>query len=81
MVAAVRRDGDELVADGFAQNREAVDAQADLIDALHEAPERRDLAWRLGVDEQVTDPQRRTCEIGNFIEHLVKPTRSRRGRS
>ena len=43
-------------------------------------PPVRDLAWRLGLDPQVTEPERRSVEIRNFIEHLVLPTRSGRGR-
>ena len=50
-----------------------------LVEALHDAPQRRDLAWRLGLDPQVTEPERRSVEIRNFIEHLVLPTRSGRG--
>jgi GMP synthase (glutamine-hydrolysing) len=52
-----------------------------LIDALHQNPARRDLAWRLGLDEQVTDAGLRQTELRNFIEHAVKPRRAVRERA
>ncbi len=78
--AALRREAENLVEQDLATSVDAVEEQAQLIEALHDAPQRRDLAWRLGLDPQVTDPARRSVEMRNFIEHLVLPTRSRRGR-
>ncbi len=78
--AALRREAEDLVEQDLATSVDAVEEQAQLVEALHDAPQRRDLAWRLGLDPQVTEPERRSVEIRNFIEHLVLPTRSRRGR-
>lgn len=80
VAGALRRQSADLIENGLARGEEDVEAQARLVDALYEEPARRDLAWRLGLDEQVTDPRYRTIEIRNFIEHLVRPTLSRRGR-
>lgn len=80
VAAALRRQADDLIEHGLAAETGAIEHQARLVEALHEAPNRRDLAWRLGLDEQVTDPARRTVEIRNFVAALVLPTRSRRGR-
>jgi len=55
-----------------------VEDLAGLIDALHREPNRPDLAWRLGLDDQVTDPGTRQTELRNFIDHLVLPTREKR---
>ena len=38
----------------------------------------RDLAWRLGPDDQVTDGDKRQTEIRNFIEAMAVPRRSER---
>ena len=38
--------------------------------ARRDQPERPDLAWRLGRDEQVTDERRRLTELRNFLESL-----------
>ena len=34
-------------------------------------PDRRDLAWKLGVNEEITDPNRRQRELRNFVDVLV----------
>jgi GMP synthase (glutamine-hydrolysing) len=81
VAAALRRQTGDLVEHGLADGRSAVERHAELVEELHEQPDRRDLAWQLGLDRQVTDPVLRTAEIRNFVEHLVLPTRSRRGRS
>ena len=78
--AALRREAEDLVEQDLATSVDAVEEQAQLVEALHDAPQRRDLAWRLGLEPQVTEPERRSVEIRNFIEHLVLPTRSGRGR-
>lgn len=77
---ALRRQSTDMVAQGFARQEHEVVGYADLLAALGHEPERRDLAWRLGVDEQVTDARLRQTEIRNFIAHLVRPIRTRRGR-
>lgn len=81
VAAALRRQSDDLVEHGLAADEAAVAAHAALIEALGKAPGRLDLAWRLGVDGEITVPERRTREIRNFVERLVLPTRSQRGRA
>jgi GMP synthase (glutamine-hydrolysing) len=51
------------------------------VDALGDNPDRVDLAWRLGLDAQVSDVGCRRLEVRNFIEFLVKPTLAERGRT
>ena len=77
---ALRRQGPEAVRQGFAREARDVESYAAMIEALGRDPKRRDLAWRLGVNEQVADTTLRRAELRNFIEHLVGPTRSGRGR-
>jgi len=80
VAAALRRQADDLVDLGLARDALDVEMQAALVDALHRAPERRDLAWRLGLDAQVIDPQTRMTELRSFLDRLVLPTRAARGR-
>lgn len=80
VAAALRRQSGDLVEHGLSKCTEEVEQQARLVDALHEDSGRRDLAWRLGLDEQVTAPELRSSEIRNFIERLVLPTAVQRGR-
>ena len=81
IAGALRRQSDDLVEDGFVRDGREVDAYAARIEALHHDPGRRDVAWQLGLDAQVTDPASRSVELRNFVAHLVTPTRSRRGRA
>lgn len=81
VAAALRRQSDDLLEHGLARSDGDVEQLAQQVEALHEEPNRADLAWRLGLDDQVTVPELRTRELRNFIEHLVKPTRNRRGRA
>lgn len=80
IAASLRAQADGIIAHGLAGSPDDVESVAALLDGLHADPGRRDLAWRLGVDEQVTDAGARTTELRNFVEHLVRPTRARRGR-
>ena len=81
VAGALRRQSDELVREGFARTGSDIEDHAAEIEALHREPARRDLAWRLGLDQEVTEPSRRVVEIRNFIEQLAQPHRSARGRA
>jgi GMP synthase (glutamine-hydrolysing) len=72
---ALRRQSEALVADGLAADQAAVDAFARRVDALAQAPDRRDLAWQLGLDRQVTQAELRQVELRNFIRFLAEPRR------
>jgi GMP synthase (glutamine-hydrolysing) len=80
VAAALVREASSLVDAGLAGSDEDVESYAGQVEALHHHPTRRDLAWRLGLDEQVTEPHLRRAELRNFIAHLVRPTRAKRGR-
>ena len=75
IAAAMRRQADDVVAQGLARSPDDVEGQAALLDELAAEPSRRDLAWRLGVNEEVTDPTRRTRDLANFINHFVSSGR------
>jgi GMP synthase (glutamine-hydrolysing) len=80
IAAAVRRQAEDVIEQGLARDVADVATQAGLIEALGREPGRRDLLWRLGVDDEVADAGRRQTELRNAVEHLVKPTASGRGR-
>ncbi len=81
IAGAVRRQASDIIEQGLAQDEAAVEAYAALVEALDREPTRRDLAWQLGVDHEVTDPASRQAELRNFVEHLARPTRTLRGRA
>jgi GMP synthase (glutamine-hydrolysing) len=78
VAAALRRQADDLIEHGLARDRDDVEQTAALVEALHREPDRADLAWRLGLDDQVTVAALRRTELRNFIDHLVAPTRVQR---
>lgn len=67
MAAAMRRQSDDIIEQGLARTETDVEAQAALLEALGDDPARDDLAWRLGLDPQVTDADERHRELVNFI--------------
>jgi GMP synthase (glutamine-hydrolysing) len=68
VAGALRRQSDSLVENGVARTTRDVEEQAALIEALHWKPGRLDLAWRLGLDAQVTEAENRSVEIRAFID-------------
>ncbi|WAJ27186.1 glutamine amidotransferase-related protein [Antarcticirhabdus aurantiaca] len=67
IAASLRRQSDDLMEQGMARDRSAVEAYARALEALHEDAGRLDIAWQIGVDEEVTDPDRRMRELRNFL--------------
>lgn len=80
IASVMRSKAETIVEHGYGLSRRELDAHLDLIEALHRDPARRDLAWRLGLDEEVTDYARRTRDLRAFIDRLVKPEAAQRGR-
>ncbi len=76
----LKRNIDMLVEEGFFVNRAAGEAYTSDLAILHADRNRLDLAWRYGLDAQVMQDELRLTEIRNFIEHRVRPEKSRRGR-
>lgn len=70
-----------MLAEGFVRDADEAAAYiADLV-ALDAEPDRRDLAWRLGVAPAVLDPVLRRTELANWLKLQVLPGTSARGRS
>jgi GMP synthase (glutamine-hydrolysing) len=81
IAAVVERYRPILQAEGLAADDDAVTAIVSDLQTLAAAPDRRDLAWRYGLDRDVLDRQARTAELRNWIEHQVRPAASARGRA
>jgi GMP synthase (glutamine-hydrolysing) len=72
VAGALRRQCDDLVSEGYVGSSEDLERYASMIEALHQAPDRRDLAWLPGLDEQVTKVECRLTELRNFIRFVVE---------
>jgi GMP synthase (glutamine-hydrolysing) len=81
VAAALTRQRADLAEHGLLGAPETLAAYTGALEALHENRGRADLAWRLALDGEVTDDRRRTRELTNFLDALVRPTMAVRGRA
>jgi len=59
---------------GFFKDTEAGREYVNTLEALHQDPSRKDLAWLLGVDADVMNEDVRLTEVRNWIGQLVLPS-------
>lgn len=64
---------------GFFADMDAAQVFVDRLEALHQDPARKDLAWALGIDDDIMNEDIRHAEVRNWINNLVLPTMARRG--
>jgi GMP synthase (glutamine-hydrolysing) len=69
-----------LVEEGFVRSQAEGEAYAADLAALDTDRSRQDIAWRLGLDDEVLDDARRLTELRNWIAHQVMPAHSARER-
>jgi GMP synthase (glutamine-hydrolysing) len=81
LAAILERRVEILLNEGFCATREDAALYVADLRAMHRDPQRRDLAWRHGLDGEVLDAVRRTREIRNFVKMRVKPVASERSRA
>ena len=62
---------DRLVGMGFFADADAAHDYVNKLETLHQDPSRRDIAWLLGIDDDVMNDDVRRAEVRNWIEHLV----------
>ncbi|QBX33943.1 type 1 glutamine amidotransferase [Paracoccus liaowanqingii] len=72
IAASLRRQAQNLVDEGLARDSAAIEDHAARLEALNDDPHRRDLAWQLGLDAEVTDAARRTLELRNFLAMITE---------
>jgi len=59
---------------GFFRDEAAALAHVDRLETLHGDPSRADIAWALGIDDDILRPEIRQCEVRNWIECQVLPS-------
>ena len=64
---------ERLTGMGFFADLDAAQDYVNKLEALHQDPSRRDLAWLLGIDSDIMNEDVRQAEVRNWIEHLVLP--------
>jgi GMP synthase (glutamine-hydrolysing) len=80
IAASFLRHGKRLIEERFFNNDDELHDYAETVAVLHDKPNDKPRAWRLGLDSTVLDKNFRTREVRNWIHHQVLPTRSQRGR-
>lgn len=70
IASALRRQSDALVQEGLARDEAGVDDHASRLETLAGDTNRTDLEWQLGLDREVTDPDRRMRELQNFLRAI-----------
>ncbi len=63
----------KLTGMGFFKDVDAADLFVNELEALHQDPARKDISWRLGIDEDVMNEDIRQVEVRNWIELQVLP--------
>jgi GMP synthase (glutamine-hydrolysing) len=74
VATTVRRYGTRLVDEGFFADAAQLERYADDLLILEANAGRRDISWRLGLGEDIMQPNKRLCEIANWIERQVRPS-------
>ncbi len=67
---------DKLTTKGFFKDVDAAVEFVDQLEALHQDPSRKDIAWKLGLDDDVMNKDVRQAEVRNWIEKLVIPSKT-----
>jgi len=64
---------EKLTGMGFFKDMDTADIFVKDLEALHQDPTRKDISWRLGIDDDVMNKDVRQKEVRNWIELLVLP--------
>lgn len=57
---------------GFFRGHEDFREYVDRLEALHAAPDRKELRWQLGIDDDILDAGIRQCEFRNWVETFFR---------
>jgi len=68
----------KLAEEGFFATPEEAGLYAERLLALHHNPDRKDLRWQMGIDDDLLDQQVRQREFYNWLKHLVIPAARQR---
>lgn len=61
-----------LVDSGYFGDHAAAQSFVAELEVLHRDPSRKDIAWKLGIDQDVMDESVRTLEVKNWIENVLR---------
>jgi GMP synthase (glutamine-hydrolysing) len=70
IAASLRRQAEGLVEAGMSQDEQSVDDYAATLERL-DAGGGPDIAWQVGIDDEITDDEKRTRELRNFLSWIA----------
>ncbi|QCI65124.1 type 1 glutamine amidotransferase [Phreatobacter stygius] len=73
--------GGRLIDEGFFEDLSTLMRWRADLDLLEADPANKAVAWRHGLDAEILVKSKRRSEIGRWIDAMVRPTRSARGRA
>lgn len=71
MARLVQARAHKLLDAQFFRTQEDLEAYVADLEALHSEPNRKDLRWRLDIDDDVLAPEVRQAEFRNWIDHVI----------
>ncbi len=80
LAVILERGADSLVQHGYRSDDKAVTDYCNLLRLLDAEPSRKDIAWQLGLGDEILDRDQRLVELRNWLSHRVMPVKSLRGR-
>ena len=66
---------EKLIRCGFFRDEESANEHVNQLEELHKDHSRKDLAWKLGIDDDIMNETVRQQEVANWINYLVIPTK------
>ncbi len=72
LAALTRFRMDGLVESGYFPDHAAANSFVHDLETLHADPACKDIAWRLGIDQDVMDTNIRTLEVKNWVENILR---------
>lgn len=68
---------EKLMSLGFFRDIDQANSYVDQLEALYQDPSRTDIAWALGIDDDVMRLEIRQCEVANWVSQQVLPGMAR----
>ncbi|MEG9884258.1 MAG: type 1 glutamine amidotransferase, partial [Hyphomicrobiales bacterium] len=60
----------QIIKEGFFTSRSAIEEMSNDWITLHNNPDRKDLAWRYGIDKNILTPACHLKELANWLDHV-----------
>lgn len=63
----------KLLSQHFFRDHDDLTQYVERLETLHADPDRKDIRWQLGIDDDIVSHEIRTCEFRNWLDAIVLP--------